>query len=193
MEVVFLDQLAVTSVCFVFLLFAMPKDHPGTAIWVGLKAIDWSGSLLIIGGTLMLLLGLNFSGATFSWASATVINLIVFGVFATFLFMLNEWKAVKYPVMPPRLFSNRSSMGSFAVCFCHCFVLLGVAYYLPLYFQAVLGAGPLLSGVYILPTVLANTCVAAATGEYIQRTENYILLFILVRHSHDSPSPSLSR
>ncbi|KAL2072658.1 hypothetical protein VTL71DRAFT_12001 [Oculimacula yallundae] len=145
-----------------------------TSVWAGLRAIDWSGSLLIVGGTLMLLLGLSFGGVTFSWSSATVINLIIFGIFTGFLFALNEWKLVKYPVMPPRLFQSRSTTASFAVCFCHGFILMGVAYYLPLYFQAVLGAGPLLSGVYLLPFILSNTGFAAVTGLYIQKTGKYI-------------------
>lgn len=152
----------------------MPQDSPGTPVWAGLKAVDWSGSLLIVGGTLMLLMGLSFGGVTFAWNSATVINLIIFGVFAGFLFGLNEWKLVKYPVMPPRLFHSRSTIASFAVCFCHGFILMGVAYYLPLYFQAVLGAGPLLSGVYLLPFILSNTVMAAATGVFIQKTGKYI-------------------
>ncbi|GKT91519.1 efflux pump antibiotic resistance [Colletotrichum tofieldiae] len=150
------------------------QDNPGTPVWAGLKAVDWSGSLLIVGGTLMLLMGLSFGGVTFAWNSATVINLIIFGVFTGFLFGLNEWKLVKYPVIPPRLFHSRSTIASFVVCFCHGYILMGVAYYLPLYFQAVLGAGPLLSGVYLLPFILSNTGMAAATGVYIQQSGKYI-------------------
>jgi hypothetical protein len=152
----------------------MPQDNPGTPVWAGLKAIDWSGSLLIVGGTLMLLLGLNFGGVTFSWSSATVINLIVFGIFAGFLFGINEWKLVKYPVVPPRLFRKRTSIASFVVCFFHGVVLFGIAYYLPLYFQSVLGVGPLLSGVYLLPFIITNPIMAAGTGVYIQKTGKYI-------------------
>jgi hypothetical protein len=152
----------------------MPQDSPGIPIIQGIKAIDWSGSLLIIGGTLMLLLGLNFGGVTFSWSSATVINLIVFGIFAAFLFGINEWKLVKYPVIPLRLFKQRSSFPSFAVCFFQGFVMMGVAYYLPLYFQAVLGFGALLSGVYLVPFILSNTILAAGTGLYIQLRGKYI-------------------
>lgn len=153
----------------------MPKDNPGTPVWAGLKSIDWSGSLLIVGSTLMLLLGLNFGGVTFAWSSATVINLIVFGVFAGFLFTINEWKIVKYPVIPPQLFHNRAAWASFVLCFCQSYIMMGVAYYLPLYFQAVLGASPLLSGVYLLPFIIADTVVAAAVGVYIQRTGKYIM------------------
>ena len=48
-------------------------------MWEGLKAVDWLGSLTIVGGTLMLLLGLEFGGVARPWDSATVICLIVFG------------------------------------------------------------------------------------------------------------------
>ncbi|KAF4637455.1 hypothetical protein G7Y89_g608 [Cudoniella acicularis] len=167
-------NLPIAGLVFVFLFFFMPQDNPGTPVLTGLKAIDWSGSLLIIGSTLILLLGLNFGGVTFSWSSATIINLIIFGIFAGFLFGINEWKLVKYPVIPISLFHSRSSSASFAVCFCHGFVMMGVAYYLPLYFQAVLGAGPLLSGVYLLPFIFVDTGMAAATGVYIQMTGKYI-------------------
>ncbi|KAL0932883.1 efflux pump antibiotic resistance [Colletotrichum truncatum] len=167
-------NLPISAVVIVFLVLTAPRDNPGTPVWAGLKAVDWSGSLLIVSGTLMLLMGLSFGGVSFSWSSATVINLIVFGIFAGFLFGLNEWKMVKYPVMPLRLFHNRSAIACFTVCFCHGYILMGVAYYLPLYFQAVLGAGPLLSGVYLLPFILSNTGLAAGTGVFVQRTGKYI-------------------
>ncbi|KAH8591687.1 major facilitator superfamily domain-containing protein [Bisporella sp. PMI_857] len=167
-------NLPISGIVFLLLIFTMPKEKQDAPILRGLLAIDWSGSILIIGATLMLLLGLNFGGQTFSWSSATVINLIIFGVFTYFLFSLNEWKFVKHPVIPLRLFRSLSSVASFTVCFFHGYVLIGIAYYLPLYFQAVLSAGPLLSGVYLLPFILTETCSAALTGIYIQRTGKYI-------------------
>ncbi|KAH6675807.1 major facilitator superfamily domain-containing protein [Halenospora varia] len=167
-------NLPISALVFIFLLFSMPQNPSATPIWTGLKAIDWTGSFLITGSTLMLLLALNFGGVTFAWKSATIICLLIFSTFTFLLFSLNEWKLVKYPVIPLRLFRTRSSAASFAVCFCHGFVMMGVAYYLPLYFQAVLGAGPLLSGVYLLPFIITDTAVAALTGVYIQQTGRYI-------------------
>ncbi|KAH8676533.1 MFS drug transporter [Tricladium varicosporioides] len=167
-------NLPISAIVFIFLLFSMPQNRSATTVWTGLKAIDWTGSLLVIGSTLMLLLALNLGGATFAWKSATILCLLIFSIFTFLLFSLNEWKLVKYPVIPLRLFRTASSIASFAVCFCHGFVMMGVAYYLPLYFQSVLGAGPLLSGVYLLPFIITDTAVAALTGVYIQQTGRYI-------------------
>lgn len=122
----------------------------------------------------MLLLGLDFGGVTHPWDSATVICLIVFAAVLLGLFVVNEWKLVKYPVISLVLFKHRSGIAAFLVCFCHGYIFMGEAYYLPLYFQAVIGSSPIMSGVYILPFVLALTFSAALTGLFIQKTGVYV-------------------
>jgi hypothetical protein len=159
---------------FMILWFTLNLETPNTPIWSGLKAVDWTGCLFVIGSTIMLLLGLDFGGVTHPWNSATVICLIVFAGVLLSLFVVNEWKLVKYPVMPLALFNHRSGVASFLVCFCHGYIFMGEAYYLPLYFQAVLGSSPIMSGVYILPFVLAITVSAALTGLFIQKTGRYL-------------------
>jgi hypothetical protein len=45
------------------------------------------------------------------------------------------------------------------------FGMLGLAsYYLPLYFQAVKGASPMMSGVYLLPSIIAQLITAVGSG-----------------------------
>lgn len=156
------------------LYFFLHLDNPKTPVWAGLKAVDWAGSLAIIGGTLMLLLGLEFGGITYPWKSVEVICLIVFGIVLAALFILNEWKFARYPVMPLRLFRNPSAIAALGVCFCHGFVFIASTYYLPLYFQAVLGATPLLSGVYILALCLSLSIVSGGTGVFIKKTGRYL-------------------
>ena len=148
--------------------------NPKTPIRAGLKAIDWTGSFLIIGGALMLLIGLHLGGVHDPWHSATVVCLIVFGFVAGGLFVVNEWKLAEYPVIPLHLFRTWSSSAAYSLCFLHAFAFMGVAYYLPLYFQAVLLASPLMSGVYLLPFIVSSSISAALTGVYIQRSGRYL-------------------
>ncbi|KAE8450586.1 hypothetical protein EG329_005930 [Mollisiaceae sp. DMI_Dod_QoI] len=170
----FYINLPCTGAVFIILVFFLKLHNPRTPVWEGLKAVDWAGSLSIVGGTLMLLLGLEFGGVTYPWSSAKVICLIVFGIVVAGLFVLNEWKFARYPVMPLRLFKHGSNIASLSVCFCHGFVFIAGTYYLPLYFQAVLGATPLLSGVYLLPLVLALSFTSGLTGLFIKKTGKYL-------------------
>lgn len=88
----------------------------------GLKAIDFLGSLCVLGLTLMLLLGLDFGGVIFPWSSPKVICLIVFGVVMGGLFIMTEKKYARYPLMPLGVFSNPSNVACLVVTFAHGFV-----------------------------------------------------------------------
>jgi hypothetical protein len=163
------------GLAFIIILFFLNNLHtPRTPLWDGLKAIDWLGSLCIVGGSVMLLLGLEFGGVSFPWASATVICLIVFGAVMIVLFMLNEWKLAIYPIIPSHIFSNSHNIVCLLVCFFHGFVFVGGSYYLPLFFQACLGATPILSGVYTLATALPLSFMSVATGIFIRKTGQYL-------------------
>ncbi|GES57546.1 MFS drug transporter [Aspergillus terreus] len=171
-------NLPIGGVSFVILFFFLKIESGKTPLLAGLRAIDWSGTLLIIGGTVMFLFGLEFGGVSYPWASPTVICLIIFGIVTWVVAMLNEWKVARYPVIPLRLFGNWHNCLVLLICFCHSFVFISGAYYLPLYFQTVLLASPILSGVYVLPNVLSLSVVSAATGFIMRKVGRYRELII---------------
>jgi EmrB/QacA subfamily drug resistance transporter len=169
-------NLPVAGIVFAVLLFYLNVPNPKTSVMAGLKAIDWVGSTLIVGGVLMILLGLDFGNVTFPWSSATVICLTVFGGLAVGVFVLVEWKVSPNPVIPLRLFSSKSSSAAYAVFSFNFYVFTGIAYYLPLYSQAVLGANALTSGLHLLPIIVACSLSAAFGGVFIQKTGVYLPL-----------------
>ena len=177
-------NLPLDGLAFFILVFFLDIETPKTPLIEGLKAIDWVGSLLIVGATLMFLFGLQYGGETYPWDSATVVCLIVFGALTFVLFILYEWKVPKYPVMPLGLFKSRTNVATLSVVFIHGVVFISGSYYLPLYFQAVLGASPILSGVYLLPTALALSAGSIGTGIFVRKVglflpPIYLGLFLL--------------
>lgn len=170
--------MPIGGVSLVALFFFLRIESPKTPLLAGLRNIDWAGTFLIIGGTLMFLFGLEFGGVNYPWASATVICLIVFGVITWGIAMFAEWKLAKFPVIPPRLFQEWYNVLILLVCFCHGFVFIASTYFLPLYFQTVLLASPILSGVYVLPMVLSLSVVSAGTGIVMKKTGRYRELIV---------------
>lgn len=162
------------AIAFAIILFLLDIETPKTPLVAGLKAIDWLGCLAVVSGTIMFLLGLEYGGVSYPWDSATVVCLIVFGLFTIGLFFLNEWKLAKYPIMPLRIFKYRSNIASLVVCFCHGMVFIAGAFFLPLYFQAVFSATPILSGVYLFPYVLSLSFASATVGIFIKNTGQYL-------------------
>jgi hypothetical protein len=167
-------SVPISGSAFAIILFTLNLQTPKTPVLAGLEAIDWLGSLAITGATLMFLLGLQFGGVTHPWSSATVLCLILFGLLTTIIFFLIEWKVAKYPIIPTHLLHGSSNIASLFVVFFHGLVFISGVYFLPLYFQSVLGATPLLSGVWLLPIALSLSLSSAATGIYIKKTGRYI-------------------
>ncbi|KAL1975146.1 hypothetical protein VTN31DRAFT_3538 [Thermomyces dupontii] len=166
-------NLPVGGVSFVIVAFFLSIETPKTPLLDGLRAIDWLGTITIVGATLMFLFGLEFGGVDYPWNSATVICLLVFGVVVYGIVFVVEWKFAKYPVIPVRLFNNRQNILIFLICSMHGIVFISASYFLPLYFQTVLLATPILSGVYTLPQVLVLSIMSALVGIVIRRTGRY--------------------
>ena len=115
-------NLPISGITFLLLLFFLDVHNPQTKVVDGLKAVDWFGSLSILGLTVLLLLGLNFGGTTFAWDSPKVICLIVFGALMSLLFIWSEKRLAKHPLMPLGLFAKASTAASLVVGFIHGFV-----------------------------------------------------------------------
>lgn len=122
----------------------------------------------------MFLLGLQFGGVTHPWSSAIVLCLIIFGVITIIIFVMVEWMVARYPIIPMHLYTNISNLATLLVVFFHGCLFIQGAYFLPLYFQSVLGAEPLLSGVWLLPFALSLALSSVATGIYIKKTGRYL-------------------
>jgi low affinity Fe/Cu permease len=161
---------------FILLLIFLDVHNPKTAVVAGLKAVDWFGSLSILAVTLMVLLGLEFGGATFPWKSPQVLCLIIIGTLISGMFIFSEKKLAKYPLMPMDLFKDRSNIASLLVCFLHGICYIAGEYYLPLYFQSALSASPLKSGALILPITITEAITGILVGIYIHQTGKYLSL-----------------
>ena len=171
-------NLPCDGAAFVSLLFFLKVYNPRTKLWDGIRAIDWLGTFLVLGGVLLLLLGLQFGGITYPWNSATVVCLIVFAIVTFVVLIFVQWKVSRYPLLPLRLFKRRSTIAVLGVASTHGFAFVAAAYFLPFYFQSGLGASPLQSAVWFLPLALVLAALSIITGTFITKTGHYLELII---------------
>ncbi|KAH8633704.1 hypothetical protein IG631_12339 [Alternaria alternata] len=147
--------------------------HEHTSFFDGIKAVDWLGIFTFLGFTLMILLGLDFGGVLFPWSSAKVIALLVVGGAMILAFIYSEAKVAKYPLIPMTLFRRRTNIAAFLVVFFHGFVFIAGEYYLPLFFQAVLEASPLRSGLLLLPFIVTGAIAGVFCGFIMHKTGHF--------------------
>jgi MFS family permease len=159
------------ALAVIAILLDLPRlSHNTTLAYLG--GIDWPGSALILTATTLFLIGLQLGGVALSWGSPTVIGLIVGGSTAAILFVAQQ-RLHPQPIIPPRIFATRSSAACLAVGFLHGFTYIACLYYLPLYFQLVLGASPVQSGLWLLIAAVPMSVITVAAALVIVRTGWY--------------------
>lgn len=166
-------NLPICGVTFALAVVYLDVNNPRTKLRAGLKAVDWLGSLSILAITTLILLGLTFGGAVYPWNSAAVICLIVFGILLISFFLYAERRLAKYPLIPLDVFASLSNNAVFAVVFTHGMVLVGIEYYMPLYFQSVKQASPIRSGLLLLPLIVVQSIIEIVSGYAINHTGSY--------------------
>ena len=167
-------NLPICAIAGLLLLFFLDVHNPRTSIRKGVKAIDWAGSLSILAVVILLLLGLDFGGATFPWTSPKVICLIVFGALCILVFIFAEKRPQnRYPLMPIQLFRESSNIASLLVTAWHGMVFIAGEYYFPLYLQSAKAASPLRSGVLLVPLLFTTAACGVVTGVVIHRYGRY--------------------
>ncbi|RYC56959.1 hypothetical protein CHU98_g9244 [Xylaria longipes] len=161
----------VTILIILFYFYTPPLAKPITATWKEkfLQA-DFVGVALILGALVSYSLATQYGGQTKAWNSSTVIGLLVGFVLLVGVFAIWEWHAGERAMLIPRLLRQRHvAAGSvFAFLFAGSYYL--TIYYLPVYFQSVDGASPIISGVDTLPLILAAAVAVISAGLFISKT-----------------------
>ncbi|KAG0326245.1 hypothetical protein BG004_003012 [Podila humilis] len=160
-----------TTVLVVFLHMNRRKN---VTLSQNLKTLDYSGILLLIIATVMILLGLNWGAdGQYRWDSAVILTLLIVGFVVCLGFLWNELKVAQKPIIPLRLFKTFSLSMTYLSVFIQGFQFLGLIFFLPLYFQAVNGSSPIESGIKVLPYLVPSSVVAVIVGLLVSRWGTY--------------------
>ena len=113
---------------------------------------------------IMLLLALQWGGNTFRWDSSQIIGLFC-GAGAMFIvFLIWNWHKGDAAMLPFSIIRRRTVWTSCVVYGLFMGNLYLASYWVPIYFQGVKGKSPTMSGVYILPMIIAHIFAAISSG-----------------------------
>lgn len=149
---------------FVHIPDQIAKPKPMSVVLTIHSKLDLVGFALFAPATIQFLLALQYGGNQFAWNSSQVIGLFC-GAGCTFIaFLVWEYYKGDAAMIP---FSMVRQRRVWASCLVFAFLmgqLYCASFYLPVYFQGVKGATPLLSGVYLLPSILGQLLISVVIG-----------------------------
>jgi hypothetical protein len=163
-----------SGLSLVCLFFFLDLRHEQLPWKTAVARIDYFGMALFTASVTALLLGLLMGGNVFAWDSANIIVPIVLGALGWVAFHVFESLSFcKEPMVPNHLFSNRTAAAGFLMAFDGALLIYWVIWFMPIYFQGILGSKPLRSGVQQLPFNLLLVPAAMVAGGVMAKTGKY--------------------
>ncbi|KIK69224.1 hypothetical protein GYMLUDRAFT_237049 [Collybiopsis luxurians FD-317 M1] len=153
--------------------FTSPKRKSGLTLKKKIGNLDFLGASLFIGGTICLLLALQWGGAVYPWRNSKIWGLFLGVALILPIFVLVQIKRGDRATIPPSVASKRNVLVSVLYLLFYNMAYYVHEYYLPMYFQAVKNTSAVTSGLRLIPYLISNTAVALLAGIYVNRTGNY--------------------
>ncbi|GAP92000.1 putative major facilitator superfamily MFS-1 [Rosellinia necatrix] len=175
---IFWINLPVVGVGAVAMVFLFRVRYRGRRTWRAVLArLDLVGNAIFVPSVLAIFFGLIMGGnrsAGFPWDSWRIILPLVLGILGWIGFHVYEASPFcREPSMPPRLFKHRTSSVGYLMIFLIATFSQAISFFLPVYFQAVKGATPLMSGIDYLPFTIALLILAGSAAGFLTKTGRY--------------------
>jgi EmrB/QacA subfamily drug resistance transporter len=135
-------------------------------------AIDYAGAALLAVVLSAVTLFSDLGGGIYPWSSPLILGLIATAAVALVVFVFVE-RVAKEPVLPPRLFGERSFAITSIVGLIVGFAMFGSITYFPVFLQVVKGVSPTASGMQMLPMMGGMLAMSVISGQLISRTGRY--------------------
>jgi len=139
--------------------------------------IDYAGALLISAGVTTLLLWVTFAGSKFDWVSWQTAVMVI-GALALLTFAVWVESRAAEPIIPLRLFANRTVVLALVASISVGVALFGTSVFLSQYMQVARGKTPTISGLLMIPMILGQLISSTISGRIVSRTGRYRTLMI---------------
>jgi len=157
--------LGLVSVAIIGIAFTAPGERRR-------PAIDVAGATLLAVMLTAIVLLTSLGGHAFAWNSASGLGLLGVTGAAFLGFAGVEWRSAE-PILPLRLFGNRTFGIACAVGFIVGLALFGSVTYMPMYLQVVKGVSPTLAGLTLTPMMGGVVATSIVSGRMISRFGRY--------------------
>lgn len=175
---VFLINLPIAAAALLLLFLFLHVNYTREITIVQkIKRIDLVGNAIIMASSVAILLALTYSSSRYPWSSWKIIVPLMIGLGGCGLFIVFERsKVCTEPVMPPRLFGNRTSTVVYIITFLNSMIMYWVMYFLPVFFQGVLRSSPARAGIQLFPIIFVGVPGAVVAVVVLSKFGKYRML-----------------
>ena len=144
-----------------------------------LSNLDYVGAILFFVSSTAISLPITLAGTVAPWISASILAPLIAGFLGLVVFIFQQKhltmaESNTIPLVRLPIFSNRTTLIGYFATFVHRILLWMVVYYLPLYYEGLLGYSSLRAGIAGFPEALTIAPAAIITGLAISCTGTFV-------------------
>ena len=171
--------LVITSFTGLCLFLHLQQTIQKSGLGSKLAHLDYVGAAVFLIFSSAFLLPITLAGTLAPWASVPILLPFILGFLGLILFTYHQKRLSLHPsktspLIRLSIFSNRTTLIGHSGTFIHGILLWTILYYLPLYYEGVLGFSPLQAGVAAFPETFTVAPAAIVAGLIISRTGAYV-------------------
>ncbi|KAJ4287259.1 hypothetical protein N0V90_012657 [Kalmusia sp. IMI 367209] len=170
---VFWINLPFIGVGTVLITLFLHLNYKTSSFLAKLRRVDWIGMFLFLSSTTGFLIPITWGGVQYPWDSWRTLVPLIVCAFGMIGFVIHQEYFAVEPLIRTSVFKNRTAAIAYLSAIIHGIILWAILYYLPLYFQAVKGMTPIMSGVAVFPWTFTVAPAAGIAGALIAKTGNY--------------------
>ena len=170
--------LCLIAIASVGLLLHLPKRQSETPWRKQLPRIDIFGAVLLILTIFGLLFGLD-RGSNVSWRSPLTIVSLCAAVPLSIAFVLVETRFAVEPFTPGHVIFDKALFACYTQNFFGYAAFTALIFYLPLFFQVILGMTPAQAGASLIPAAVSAVVGTLVGGIVLKKTGKFYWLAVL--------------
>ncbi|KAM0795934.1 major facilitator superfamily domain-containing protein [Usnea florida] len=170
---IFWINLPFCGLGFLTLPFCLRLEHPPGPFASKLWRFDWIGAFLLTASTTSFLMPVSWGGVLFAWSSFHTLVPLILGFCGMLVFVVYELYVAKTPLIPLRIFANRTAAVNYIGTLIHGMLLWCLLYYLPLYYEGVKAYSDIIVGVAVFPETFTITPMSIIVGIAVSITGRF--------------------
>ncbi|SJX64144.1 uncharacterized protein SRS1_14798 [Sporisorium reilianum f. sp. reilianum] len=174
----FIIAVPIIIVALVMVILLLPLKKVDGDMKSKLAKVDYLGILLVLSGSVLMLLGLNWGGQQYAWTSPHVLVTLVLGAVLYIAFGVVEARVAALPLIPMRLFRIGTVCSVLVQTMCTGGIFYLLLFFVPQFTQVVKGYSGVKAGVTLIPLMALQAVTSIVAGVLVSKTGRYKLIIV---------------
>ncbi|SNX85853.1 related to tetracycline efflux protein (otrb) [Melanopsichium pennsylvanicum] len=175
----FIIAIPIGLIALTNVIILLPLKKVQGSVKSKLAKIDYLGTVLVLSGSVLLLLGLNWGGQQYSWSSPHVLVTLILGIVIFIVFAAVEARFATLPLVPMRLFKVGTVCSVMVQTVCSGGIFYLLLFFVPQFSQVIKGYSGVKAGVTLIPLMVVQAVTSTVSGIVVSKTGKYKAIIVI--------------